>query len=188
MILTKDNILVCQSVGALTITPFHDKFLTPQGYDLHLGRNLLVFAGNLIDPKKDISDLYTHYIIGDHGFRLNPGDLVLGVTVEHTDCGNYWAVMEGTSTNGRMGLESHICAGAGDIGFTGHWTLELRATVPIILYPGMPIGQIVFHTPFGEPGDTYGTGKVSYNNGYSDNPMPMVPNLWKKPEKYFTFK
>jgi dCTP deaminase len=56
------------------------------------------------------------------------------------------ARLEGKSSLGRLGLLTHSTAGFIDPGFTGHVTLELSnvATLPIMLYPGMKIGQLCF--------------------------------------------
>ena len=56
------------------------------------------------------------------------------------------ARVEGKSSLGRLGLLTHATAGFVDPGFTGHVTLELSnvATLPIMLWPGMKIGQLCF--------------------------------------------
>ena len=41
-------------------------------------------------------------------------------------------------------------AGFGDVGFKGRWTLEMVATEPVRVYPGMKICQIYYHTVAGE--------------------------------------
>ena len=84
-----------------------------------------------------------------------------------------------------MGLETHICAGAGDAGFCGYWTLEIKAVTDIVLYPGMPIGQLVYHSIDGEVTEKYGDRQLSYNNLITDNPMPVIPNLYAKPYKFY---
>jgi dCTP deaminase len=38
-----------------------------------------------------------------------------------------------------------VTAGFGDVGFAGHWTLELVCIQPLRIYPGMKIAQIVYH-------------------------------------------
>jgi hypothetical protein len=50
------------------------------------------------------------------------------------------------SSLGRLGLLTHSTAGFIDAGFSGHVTLELSnvATLPIMLWPGMKIGQLCF--------------------------------------------
>lgn len=169
----------------IIIAPFHENQLSVNSYDLHLGRNVFVLVPVGIDTKADISSLYQHHVLPDAGMWLLPGLLYLGVTVEYTETHGFVPVMEGKSTFGRMGVESHVCAGMGDIGFCGHWTLEIRVMVPTLVYPGMPIGQLVWHTVEGETGESYReTG--SYNGVASDNPMPILPNLWKKPHQFLT--
>ena len=54
-------------------------------------------------------------------------------------------VIQGKSSLGRLGLFVHVTAGFGDVGFKGHWTLELIAVQKIKIYPGMKIAQIVYH-------------------------------------------
>ena len=54
--------------------------------------------------------------------------------------------LEGKSTLGRLGLMIHSTAGYVDPGWDGELTLELSnvANLPIILHPGMRIGQLSF--------------------------------------------
>ena len=81
-----------------------------------------------------------------------------------------------------MGIETHVCAGMGDVGFCGYWTLEIRVTVPTILYPGMPIGQLVWYNVDGATDSDYSqTG--SYNNVRGEA-KPGIPNLWKKQHQF----
>ena len=37
-----------------------------------------------------------------------------------------------------------LTAGFGDVGFKGHWTLELVCVQPLKIYPGMKIAQITY--------------------------------------------
>jgi hypothetical protein len=52
--------------------------------------------------------------------------------------------------------------------------------LPTIVYPNMPIGQIVFHEVKGLISDTYDKKEVNYNNLFSEKPEPVKPNLHKK--------
>lgn len=56
-------------------------------------------------------------------------------------------MLDGRSTVGRIGIAVHVTAGFGDVGFDGNFTLEIVNfnRVPVLLYPGMRIGQIAFH-------------------------------------------
>lgn len=192
MILSKEEIKRQIAAGRITITPLVPRFFTENGIDLHLGRNLYIidpqYSGDIIDPKKDITHFFKPFTMDEKGLVLYPGTFVLGVTVEHTSVPHNVPVMEGNSTNGRMGLETHICAGMGDKGFKGHWTVEIKAVEKIIIYPGMPVGQLVFHMVNGDGGENYGDKPVNYNNSFSKDPWPVLPNLHKKPEKFFDFE
>jgi len=185
MILSKKSILEEMQKGNISIAPFFENQLTPNGYDLHLGKTLAVFTGgHAIDPKEDITGRFQFIEIPPEGYVLEPFEMVLGVTVEHTQTLNHVPYMEGLSTNARMGLVVHLCAGVGDVGYTGHWTLEFSTMRPIILYAGMPIGQIMYHTITEQSeGDGYNT-KGTYNNEPSDTPRPILPNLHLKMHKF----
>ncbi len=191
MILTKKEILARMERGTLSVSPFDPRYLTPQGYDLHLGKNLFVLSktgAGYVDTKADCAPMFRQVHTNDDGaFELWPGKLYLGVTVEHTASLDTVPQMEGKSSLGRLGIESHVCAGMGDLGFVGHWTLEIRVTMPTLLYPGMPIGQLVWHTVEGEYDETYlQTG--SYNNAAQENPMPVFPNLHAKGWQFMDLK
>lgn len=80
-------------------------------------------------------------------FVLHPGQLVLAATLEYISVPrNLAAVIEGRSSWGRLGL---IVATANSVspGFKGCITLELvnQGGVPLKVYPGLPIAQMVFH-------------------------------------------
>lgn len=193
MILSKQELERQITTGRIGITPLVPRFFTENGIDLHLSHNLFILApefdGDVIDPKEDVRHFFKPYTMTtDGGYVLNPGTFVLGVTVEHTHVPNHVPIMEGNSTNGRMGLETHICAGMGDKGFSGHWTVEMRATRPIRIYPGMPVGQLVFFMVNGDGNEDYGAKAVNYNNEFSAAPWPVLPNLHMKPQKFFDFE
>jgi len=186
-ILTKSAILAAIKDEQIVISPFHEKALTPNGYDLHLGKNMLVLQpGRIVDVRTDLTDKYREVHIEDDGsIRLEPGRLYLGVTQEYTQTFGHLPIMEGKSSLARMGISVHCCAGFGDVGFCGHWTLEITVTNSTVLIPGMPIGQVVYHTIEGDAGEGYNkTG--SYNNTGSDSPMPGIPNMHKKTSQFIT--
>ncbi len=96
-------------------------------------------------PQEDLTELVE--IPEDGAFILNPGEFVLGSTLERVAIGRgLVARLEGKSSLGRLGLLIHSTAGFIDPGWDGHITLELSnvANLPIAIYPGMKIGQISF--------------------------------------------
>ncbi len=67
-----------------------------------------------------------------------------------------WRVSTARARSGRLGLQVHSTAGLADPGFEGQITLELSnvASLPIAIYPGMRIAQLVFErltTPADKP-------------------------------------
>jgi dCTP deaminase len=106
-------------------------------------------------------------------FVLHPGQLIIGSTLEYISlpC-ELMCYVVGKSTWGRMGL---IIATATkvDPGFRGCITLEIinEGEVPIVIYPGIPIAQLVFHRT---------TGEVEYKGKYSCSTGPQFPNFTHK--------
>lgn len=125
--------------------------IQPSSVDIRLDKYFRLFDNHkyaVIDPSLDQSDL-TRIVEVDpaEGFVLHPGEFVLGSTYEQiTLPDNVAARVEGKSSLGRLGLLTHATAGFVDPGFCGHVTLELSnvATLPIMLWPGMKIGQLAF--------------------------------------------
>jgi dCTP deaminase len=123
----------------------------PSSIDVRLDRFFRVFENHRyphIDPAVEQVDLTREVeAIGDEPFVLHPGEFVLGSTYEVISLPNDVAArLEGKSSLGRLGLLTHSTAGFIDPGFSGHVTLELAnvATLPILLWPGMKIGQVCF--------------------------------------------
>ncbi len=187
-ILLQSAILSHMASGNIDIAHFNPARLNANSYDLTLGGKMLVLAPNsrVLDPKRDLSANYMSVVTetdqdGQEYFTLWPSQLYLGVTQEWTNTRGLVPIMEGKSSLARMGVSVHKCAGFGDDGFAGHWTLEIEVSRPIRLYVGMPIGQLVYHTIEGESTAEY-QNSGSYNN---DEAVPGIPNTWKKWGKYF---
>lgn len=95
----------------------------------------------------------------DQPFALRPGKLVLSRTLEHVelpilDQGPCLAArIEGKSSYARCGLLVHFTAPTIHAGFKGSITLELINFGPlnILLYPGMPICQLIIEQVDGVP-------------------------------------
>ena len=115
-----------------------------------------------LDPKKDNET--TDIEIPEEGYVLIPGILYLGETMEYTETYGLVPNIDGRSTTGRLGIEVHRTAGFGDIGFKGKWTLEITVTHPVIIYPGMEIGQLYYETIEGDASMSY-SGKYQNQQG-----------------------
>lgn len=144
------------------ITPFQEKQLNPNSYNLRLHEQLLVYDTPVLDMRQPNP---THTItIPAEGLVLEPNKLYLGRTLEHTKTLNHVPMLEGRSSIGRLGLFIHITAGFGDVGFNGFWTLEISCIQPIRIYPGVEICQIFYHTIDGDY-QAYVSDKYQDNQG-----------------------
>lgn len=137
--------------GQVEISHYDATLIQPASIDVRLDRFFRLFDNHkyaVIDPAAPQEDLTRLVDVGSEGpFVLHPGEFVLGATLEKVTLGNGIAArLEGKSSLGRLGLLTHSTAGFIDPGFSGHVTLELSntATMPILLYPGMKIGQLCF--------------------------------------------
>jgi dCTP deaminase len=113
--------------------------------DLHLGPHLAVYSGRVLRTDREMPVLRSR-IHDEEGALLLPGELYLAATVEWVSCGPYAPMLEGTSGAGRLGISVHATAGVGDVGFEGHWTLEITVVRPVLVFGGEPVAQMVLHT------------------------------------------
>lgn len=144
------------------IEPFDLSRLNPNSYNLTLHDELLVYDSPVLDMKKPNP---AHTIrIPESGLRLEPGRLYLGRTREFTRTEGFVPMLEGRSSVGRLGLFIHVTAGFGDVGFAGYWTLEIFCVQPIVIYPGVELCQIYYHTIQGDY-EPYRSGKYQNNQG-----------------------
>lgn len=170
------------------IEPFDPHRLQPVSYDLTLGSDYRRFRDDvqIIETRDDGSysptNLYaglvpswhphtTGHTIPHKGHRLRFGEFILASTVETITLSPSMAArVEGKSSLGRLGMAVHITAGFIDPGFTGQITLEIAnlAPVDILIYPGMPIAQIVFE-PVTPPMQDY--SKTGHYQG-QEGPTP----------------
>lgn len=150
--------------GRIRIAPHDAGLIQPASVDVRLGRLFRVFENHrqaVIDPASDQEDL-TRLVLVDGGqpFVLHPGEFVLAATLEAVALPDDVAArLEGKSSLGRLGLLTHATAGFIDPGFSGQVTLELSnvATLPILLYPGMRVGQLCFYRMSSAAARPYGS-------------------------------
>jgi dCTP deaminase len=137
------------AAGRVRLDPFDDTLLQPSSVDLRLDRYFRTFINHRythIDPSQQQDDLTAMVEVApDDPFVLHPGEFVLGSTFEVITLPDDVAGrLEGKSSLGRLGLLTHSTAGFIDPGFSGHVTLELSnmANLPVMLWPGMKVGQL----------------------------------------------
>ena len=146
----------------IIIDPFDGKRVNPNSYNLRLHNELLIYTDPVLDMKKPCNT--NSIIIPDDGLSLEPCKLYLGRTIEYTATYNCVPMLEGRSSVGRLGLFIHVTAGFGDVGFCGYWTLEMFCIHPVVIYPGVEICQIYYHTIEGDY-ERYDSGKYQNNTG-----------------------
>ncbi len=151
MLLSDRDIRAELDAGRVRLDPYEPAMLQPSSVDVRLDRFFRLFDNHkypVIDPSADQPELTRLVDVdGDEPFVLHPGEFVLGSTFESVTLPDDIAArLEGKSSLGRLGLLTHSTAGFIDPGFAGHVTLELSnvATLPILLWPGMKIGQMCF--------------------------------------------
>jgi dCTP deaminase len=148
------------------VTPFDPTLVNPASIDVRLGDTLLIESAQSADLVPYPLQRHSQ----DNPYELKPGQFCLAQTVETFHLPNDIAAQFMLkSSRAREGLE-HLMAGYCDPGWHGSvLTLELhnsRQLHPVALWPGMKIGQMVFHRMSQLPQRSYAvTGR--YNNDSS---------------------
>ncbi len=175
MILSDKKILEEIEKGSIVIDPFDRSNLGSNSYDVHLGKHLATYTADTLDAKKH--NEIEHFEIPESGLILEPGQLYLGVTEEYTETHAHVPFLEGKSSTGRLGIDIHATAGKGDVGFCNTWTLEISVVLPVRVYAGMPIGQLIYFPVDGEVINSYDKKK---NAKYTSRTIkPVESMMWK---------
>jgi len=191
MLMSDTNIRSARHMGWLDIEPYDPEMLQPASIDIRLGTHFTRYivnhysdppeGGYIIDPTEDNHRMTEQIVIPSEGaIKLYPGEFLLAHTVETITLSSRIAArLEGRSSYARLGLIVHSTAGFIDPGFTGQITLELSnlAPHPIVLRPGIRVGQICFipcvsaaDVPYGiregskYQGQTHSTPSLAYRD------------------------
>lgn len=175
-----------QAFEAGYLSPADETLIQPASIDVRLDRMFLSFPthpyGGVIDPACEQPDLFPTYVPRGDAFRLNPGTFVLASTFEVISLpGDVCAQFAGKSSLARLGLGVHVTAGFIDPGFTGQITIELANvnSIPILLHPGMKIGQIVFERLEQPASVLYGSAGNNYQGQRGPTPYRGYKNFRK---------
>ena len=185
MILSDRDIRARLVHGDLKITGIVDERLQiqPASVDLRLSAEFLIYKPaqiTCLDPREpetltDATERVT--VLEGSGFILHPGEFVLGSTIECVAIPNdLVGRVDGRSSVGRLAVVVHATAGFIDPGFEGQITLEMSniGRIPVRLYPGMRIAQIVFQTMTSPAERPYGEARGSQ---YSGQRGPQVSRI-----------
>jgi dCTP deaminase len=136
----------------IEIVPFCASQAGPNSYDLRLGETIVQSRSNRIydglpaidthQPGMSVAVLKSKA----GGYLLRPGQLYLGHTIETIYSRFYVPTLHGRSTAARHGIQIHLAAGFGDVGWRGQYVLEIvnLNNCPVMIYPGDRICQVAF--------------------------------------------
>jgi dCTP deaminase len=147
------------------VTPYDPELVNPASLDVRLGCDLMVEVAEW--PTMIPVDISGH--TEHQPFYLQPHEFVLACTEETFFLPSHIAGQFSLkSSRARSGIE-HLMAGYCDPGWQGSkLTLELqnaRSMHPVPIWPGMRIGQLVFHRMSRMPTKDYSiTGHYNYDN------------------------
>lgn len=191
MILTKRAILRAIETGHI-VSPV--ELVQENSVNFRLGPDLYVpdwRNGRTVNLHADREFLRVppvHYM-GMEGFILGAKQFHLGTTLDvhgtvlTGDGIAYVPECRARSTTGRHGLTVALCAGVGDVGYTGRWALEIvnNSDDPVFIAIGTEIGQFVFHeATTAYPPEAYG-GEDRYQK--SDGRIQFLPKPFKLPSE-----
>jgi len=141
--------------GSQMVWPFAPELLNPASLDVRLGDHLMIESTESPELKRiDISGKTKN-----DPYLLLPSEFCLAETLEQWDIpADISCQFVLKSSRAREGL-NHLLAGWCDPGWHGSkLTLELkneRKHHPLPLYPGLKIGQMVFHEMSSVPAQSY---------------------------------
>lgn len=165
-ILTGPEIRRRVAAGDIEIDPFVEAHVNPASVDLTLGAKVAQYIDSnfedvdttfingrstrvaIHDVKKSLE--VSVKMMGKEGLIFWPRQLYLMHTAERVRTDKFVPVLDGKSSIARIGVQIHLTAGFGDVGYDGEYTLEVVTHRAVRLYPGMRICQIRFHEVVGE--------------------------------------
>ena len=168
-ILSDKDIKKLLNEGHISIEPLDnkEKQIQPSSVDLRIGDEFKVFRvirTPYIDPKdnEEVASYMESFKVPEgEAFIIHPNEFALATTQETVKLpDDIVARVEGRSSMGRLGVTMHVTAGYIDPGFEGKITLEISniGAMPVALYPGQRVCQVVFETmtspseiPYGHP-------------------------------------
>lgn len=185
MILSDRDLRARLSEGDLVIAPLLDAELQiqPASVDLRLSNEFLVYDANRVacldplDPESIAASMTRTRVADGDAFVLHPGEFALGSTMERVKMPvDLVGVVDGRSSIGRLAVVVHATAGFIDPGFEGQITLELSniGQIPVKLYPGMRLAQIVLHQMTSPAELPYGASRGSQ---YQDQTGPQASRI-----------
>jgi dCTP deaminase len=200
MTLSRDQILnrLAQGIteNPIIVTPILDREVQvgPCGIDVRLGKQFIIFNENVqdvfsfdVEKEKNVNIYHEEMVLSmGKSIIIHPGKVIIASTFEYVSIpADLECQVEGRSSWARLGL---IIATASTIesGFKGVITLELSniGKIPITLYPGLRIAQLIFHSTGNSASNDYSNTK---KKKYNFNIGPHMSKIMKDNDtQYFT--
>ena len=171
------SVLIGKEIGkalknkSINIEPLEKSQIGPGSIDLTLGNDFRIFKkrSKIYHIKNDsrFQDMTENVHVKDGDYIIiKPGEMILGITKEKiTLADNISGRLEGRSRFARVGLMVHMTAGLIQPGCDNKQVLEISnmSPMPLALYPGTKICQIVLEEVLGE---------AEYTGRFRDQTIP----------------
>ena len=171
MILTAKEIHKNVQSKRIILEPYSSLALGTISYKFRIGRQISPIHAEL-DSRKSFALAYEE--IPTNGYLLKPGLLYLAQTEEIMGSYDFAQQIFGIAPLGNIGVFIHISADLGHVGCVTQWTLEITTDYPVRIYPGQPIGQIIFWALEGE--------QTQYQGDYHQMHKSLPSKHWKELE------
>lgn len=171
--LTTNEIKNQMHLGNIMIKNTSEKsFHKPNSVDVHLGNTLYVYDEQNLDARKSseyLKDLMSNnpvhlkkIIIPETGLLLEPYKLYLSKTIEEIEVHNFIPELHGKASMALLGVGINLNNGRKWDGYEGALPLSIIATKPTIIYPDIPIGNLVFFPSLNNPYEIRKTNGIEY--------------------------
>ena len=185
MVLSDKSIRQSVASKKLLIFPFDDSLVQSGSYNVRLGNSFRIFKNTskpYLDVKEPVEE-FMEMLTMDRGkpIIIHPGVFILSETTEYFEFPeNFIGRLEGRSSLGRLGIQIHSTAGFFEPGFKGTASLNISnlSGIPVALYPGMQIAQMVFEELTTAAQYPYGSRKLQ--SKYQGQRGPTESRLFKE--------
>jgi len=166
--------------GNIVIEPFDERQLGANSYDCRIGEWYFVGDPTMVEvriERQGDMDWYWGHPMNDGRIYIKPDTTILAHTQEVVGGHNgFLAKMHCRSSIARSGISVCRCAGVGDVGYIGRWTMEISNHTQALI--SIPVGYRICQMIFEEVGETL----KQYNGKYGQDswtPYDMVPKPGK---------
>jgi dCTP deaminase len=156
VILTGREIKRNVALDRIVIEPFRVSQINPNSYNYRLDKTYIELCGNGVVDLCSKEQEGRRKDISTEGTIFSPGNVYLCNTEEIIGSDYYIVQLIGKSSMGRLGMFLQLSADLGHQGEIHKWTLEIRPSIPIVVYPKMIIGQVSFWKVKGQKKQSFG--------------------------------